>query len=120
MVNFTPPNLTINEAACQETLKRLKEAFWCTRLRLLTKSVLLSHDNTGLHSAAITVCLLNSWSWEILPDLAPSETHLFSKMRKHLRGQYFHYSEDVQNKVKKMVTCPGSIFFLYEQIDVSL
>jgi hypothetical protein len=101
MVSFTPPSSTINEAACQETLKRLKEAIRCKRPGLFTKGVLLLHDNAGLHSAVITLHLLNSWSWEILPDLAPSDFHLFSKMRKYLRQQCFQSSEDVQNKAKK-------------------
>jgi hypothetical protein len=47
----------------------LKEAFWCKRKGLLTKAVLLLHDNAGLQ---------NSWRWKILPDLAPSDFHLFS------------------------------------------
>jgi transposase len=76
---------------------------------LLTKGlgVLLLHDNAPTHSAAATVNLLNSWSWEILPhppyspDLAPSGFHIFPKMKKHLRGQLFNSNEDVQNEVKK-------------------
>jgi transposase len=61
--------------------------------------------------------LLNSWGWKILPhppyspDLALSDFHLFSKMKKHLRGQRFHCNEDVQNDVK---TCPGRIFSMKE------
>jgi transposase len=53
------------------------------------------------------VNLLKSWGWEILPhppynpDLAPSDFHLFPKVKKHLRGQLFHSNEDVQNEVKK-------------------
>jgi hypothetical protein len=76
----------------------------------LTKGVLLLQDNAGVHSAAPTVYLLNSWSWEILPDLAPSDFHLFSKMRKHLRVQCFHSSEDVQNKVKKWLHAQDAFF----------
>jgi histone-lysine N-methyltransferase SETMAR len=42
--------------------------------------------------------LLNSWGWEILPhppyspDLAPSDFDLFSKMKKHLTGEPFHFN----------------------------
>jgi transposase len=65
------------------------------------------HDNARRHNAAATVNLLNSYGWEILPrptyspDLATPDFHLFPKMIKHLRGQCFHSSEDVQNEVKK-------------------
>jgi hypothetical protein len=37
LVDFTPPGSTINEAAYQETVKRLKEAIQCKRPGLLTK-----------------------------------------------------------------------------------
>jgi hypothetical protein len=47
LVDFTPPSSTINAAACQETLKRLKEAIQHKRPGLLTKvlGVLLLHDS---------------------------------------------------------------------------
>jgi hypothetical protein len=63
------------------------------------------------------VNLFNSWSWEILPhppcspDLAPSDFHLFPKMKKHLRGQCFHSNEDVQNEVKKWLHAQDTFFF---------
>jgi hypothetical protein len=47
LVDFTPPSSTINAAAYQETLKRLKEAIRRKIPELLTKGlrVLLLHDN---------------------------------------------------------------------------
>jgi transposase len=86
---------------------------------LLTKGlgVLLLHDNARPHSAAPTVNLLYSWGWEIVPhpayspDLAPSDFHLFQKMKKHLRGQRFHSNEDVQNEVKKWLRAQDEFFF---------
>jgi hypothetical protein len=47
------------------------------------------------------------------PDLAPLEFHLLPKMKKHLRGQCFHFNEDVQNEVKKWL-CAQEAFFFYE------
>jgi transposase len=103
LVDFTPPGSTINATACKETLKRLKEAIRCKRPGLLTKGLvlLLLHNNARPHSAE------SLWGSEILPhppyssDLALSNFHLFPKMKKHLRGQRFHSSEDVENQVKK-------------------
>jgi hypothetical protein len=92
LVDFTPSGSTINVAAYQETLKRLKEAIRRKRPGLLTKGLVvpLVHDNARPHSSAATVNLLNSWGWEILPqppysaDLAPSYFHLFPRMKKHI------------------------------------
>jgi transposase len=79
--------------------------------------VLLLHDHLRPHSAAATVNLLNSWGWEIIPhpphspDLAPSVFHLLLKIKKHLRGQRFHSSEDVQTEVKKWLLEQDAFFF---------
>jgi hypothetical protein len=65
-------------------------------------------------SDAATVNLLNSWRWEILPhppyspDLAPSDFHLFPKMKKHLTYKRFH-----SNEVKKWLHAQDA-FFSYE------
>jgi histone-lysine N-methyltransferase SETMAR len=117
LVDFTPPGST-NADAYQETLKRLKEVIRRKRPGLLTKGlgVLLLHDNSRPHSAAATVNLWNSWGWEILPhppyspDFAPSAFHLFPKTKKHLRGQRFHSTEDVQNEAKKWLRAQDDIF----------
>jgi transposase len=63
------------------------------------------------------VYLLKSWGLKILPhsptspDLAPLDFHLFPKIKKHLRGQCFYSSEDVQNEVKKWLWAQQAFFF---------
>jgi histone-lysine N-methyltransferase SETMAR len=84
--DYTPPGSTINAAAYQETLKRLKEAIWENRPGLLTTRFFL-HDSARPQNAATTMNLLKSWGWEIVPhppnssDLALSDFHLFPKMK---------------------------------------
>jgi len=118
--DYTPPSSTINAAAYQETLKRLKEAIWKNRPGLLTTGVLL-HDNAQPHSAVTTVHLLNSWGWEIVPhptyspDLAPSDFHLFPKMK-----STSEVSDSSPVKMFKMKTRNGYLPrapFLYEGLD---
>jgi histone-lysine N-methyltransferase SETMAR len=99
LVDITPSSSTINAAAYQETLKRLKEAIQKKRPVLLTTVLLLLHDNARPHRAAATMSLLNPWCCEILPhpqyspDMAPSDFHLFPKRKGISRGQQFHSSE---------------------------
>jgi hypothetical protein len=120
LVDFTPRGSTINAAVSQETPRRLMEAIRRKRPGLLTKGlgVLLLHHNARSHNTAATVNLLNSWGCEILPhpiyslDLAPSDFHLFPKMKKILRSQRFHSNEDVQNEVKKWLRAQDVFFFL--------
>jgi len=93
LLHFSPPNETVNSAAYQATLKKLKRAVQCKRPQMLDKRVLLLHDNARPHTACATVNLLERWSWEILehppysPDLAPSDFHLLPNMKKHLRAK---------------------------------
>jgi hypothetical protein len=86
MVDFTPPGSTINAAAFQKTLKKLKKAIQKKRPEYLTTRILLWHDNARPLSAAATVNLLKTWFWEILPhpphspNLALSDFHLSPKI----------------------------------------
>jgi len=106
MVDFTPPGSTINTAAYQETLKKLKEAIRKNRPGFLNTGFLLWHNNARPRSVAATVNLLISWCWEILPhpsyspDLALSDFRLCPKINEHLSGQRFHSNDDIQIEVK--------------------
>jgi len=77
LLNFAPPNETVNSAAYQATLKNLKRAVQRKRPQMSDKMVLFLHDNVQPHTAHVTVNLLEQWGWEILehppysPDLAP-------------------------------------------------
>ena len=58
----------------------------------LTKSVLLLHDNTRLHSVAPTVEEIKQLKFKIFPhlpyrpDLAPSDYHTFGPTKETLHG----------------------------------
>jgi transposase len=114
LVDFTPPGSTIKAAACQKTIKT-QGGYLAQETRLLTKGlgVLSLHNNAEPHNAATTANFLNSWGWEILPhppyssDLAPSDFHLFPKMKKQ---QCFHSNEDVQNEVTKWLRAQDAFF----------
>jgi len=54
---------------------------------MLTKGVVLLHDDARPHTAARTNASIKLFNWEIFnhppysPDLAPSDYHLFTKMK---------------------------------------
>ena len=68
---------------------------------MLTKCVILLHDQVRLHTNA----LIKLFSWEIFdhppysPDLAPSDYHLFTKMKVWLDTQRFHTIEELMDGV---------------------
>jgi hypothetical protein len=71
---------------------------------MLTKGVVLLHDNARPHTAACINALIKCFNWEIFnhpsysPDLAPSDYHLFSKMV-WLATQQFHSNEELMDGV---------------------
>ncbi|UYV63884.1 hypothetical protein LAZ67_2005884 [Cordylochernes scorpioides] len=66
-----------------KVLTKLRAAIKRKRLGLLSRKVLLVHDNARPHAARTTQTLLENLKWEIFthppysPDLAPSDFHLF-------------------------------------------
>jgi len=58
LLHFSPPNETVNSAAYQATLKKLKRAVQRKRPQKSPKRVLLLHDNARPHTAHATVNLL--------------------------------------------------------------
>ena len=79
---------TINSARYSDLLANsLKPAVRTKRRGLLSKKVLLLHDNAHPHTASQTVETINHLGFEVLehpaysPDLAPSDYHLFGPLK---------------------------------------
>jgi hypothetical protein len=70
---------------------------------MLTRGVCLLHDNAHPHTARAMQELLQSFKWEVLahpphrPDLAPSNYHLFAKLKESLAGKTSTDDDDVQD-----------------------
>lgn len=72
---------------------------------MLTKGVVLLHDNARPHVSNRTTAVIKEFGWYVLdhppyrPDVAPSDYHLFSALEKHLGGQKFQSDEEGQEAV---------------------
>ncbi|GFU24441.1 histone-lysine N-methyltransferase SETMAR [Trichonephila clavipes] len=86
---------TINSEVYCRTLKKLKGALQNKRHGLLSSGVVLLHDNALPHTAVRTREVLRKFKWDVFqhppysPDLAPSDYHLFTAMKKWLGGKAF-------------------------------
>jgi transposase len=84
---------------------------------MFTKGVVLLHDNARLHTAARTTALIKSFKWEIFdhppysPDLAPSDYHLFSKMKVWLGTQHFYSNEELMDGVNNWLNILAAKWF---------
>jgi hypothetical protein len=74
---------------------------------MLTSSVLVIHyESARPHTAARTRALLDCVNWELFdrppysPDLAPSDCHVFTYLKKCLESQRFNNNEELMEGVK--------------------
>ncbi|UYV79402.1 hypothetical protein LAZ67_17002480 [Cordylochernes scorpioides] len=102
LVDYLPPNTTVNAARYCEVLTKLRAAIKRKRPGLLSRKVLLVHDNARPHADRTTQTLLENFKWKIFthlpysPDLAPSDFHLFPALKLHLGGMFFANDDEVQ------------------------
>ena len=72
---------------------------------MLSKEVLLHHDNARPHTAAGTVETVQQLGFELLEhppyslDLVPSDYHIFGPLKGALRGHRFTSDEEVKEAV---------------------
>jgi len=98
-------------------VKELKPAIRLKRRGLLSKRVLLLHDNARPHTAAHTVDTLRDLKFEVLKhppyslDLAQSDFNLFGPMKEHLQGLKFA-DDEVMEAVQNWLKATPKSFFL--------
>ncbi|KAJ4427620.1 hypothetical protein ANN_25268 [Periplaneta americana] len=104
-LDFMPKGTTINANRYCETLRKLRRAIQNKRRGMLSRGAVLLHDNARPHTAASTRELLDQFCWEIFdhppysPDLAPSDFHLFTKLKDFLGGTRFGSDEELKKTV---------------------
>lgn len=92
LVDVLPRGDTINSETYCETLKKLRRAIQNKRRGMLSKRIVLLHNNARPHVANRTQGLITSFGWEQFdhppysPDLVPSDYHMFLQLKKHLGG----------------------------------
>jgi len=111
------PGTTITSEVYCETLNKIRSSIQNKRRGMLTKGVVLLHDNARPHTAARTNALIKLFNWEIfdhppyIPDLAPSDYNLFTKMKVWLAIQRFHTKEQLMDGVNNWVHKLAAPFF---------
>jgi histone-lysine N-methyltransferase SETMAR len=107
LVEFMPQGTIISAESYCATLRRLWYAIQNRRRGLLSSSVMLLHDNARLYAAARMQAMLQEFGWEVFehpaysPYLAPSDFHLFPKLKEFLGGRHFKSDEEVKDAVKE-------------------
>jgi len=117
-VHFQEKGQTVTCARYSDVLVyKMKPAIRSKHQGLLSKRVLLLHDNTRQHTAAHSVDTLHALKFEVLkhppysPDLAPLDFHLFGPIKEHLQGQKFA-DDEVMEAVQSRLKATSKSFFL--------
>jgi len=114
LADFLEKETTINSQRYIETLTSLKRRIERTGIR---NETLLQHDNARPHTSATTRDEIQRVELSVLPhppyspDLAPSDFHLFPKLKEHLKGQHFSCDEEVKSAVRKWFQKQNTNFF---------
>ena len=113
-----PCNTTINADAYCVTLRRLRKAIQNRRRGILSRVIVLIHDNARPHTARQTQTLLHDeFHWDTFdnppysPDLAPSDFYLFSKIKEHLAGKRFTDDEALQHVVVDWLNSQAAVWY---------
>jgi len=116
LTEFMAPGTTITSRVYCETLNKLWRLIQNKRRGMLSKGVVLLH-NARPHTAVQTNALMKLFNWEIFdhspysPDLAPSDYHLFTKMKVWLATQRFHTNEELVDGVNTWLHNLAAPFF---------
>ncbi|GFT58728.1 mariner Mos1 transposase [Trichonephila clavipes] len=114
LIDFLECVVTINSERYGQTLRNLRRAVQNKRRRQLTSKILLLHDNVRPHTANCTQELLNLFKWEVFPHppyspyLAPSDFHLFLRMKNWLATQRFDGDKGLRVRVTEWLRWQAS------------
>ena len=109
---------TVTSAMYADLLKNhLHPAIKSKPHELLNTDVLLQHDNAWPHTTRSTVATIQDLSLECLPqtlylpDLAPSDFHVFGPLKEAMGGMSFRSDEEVQQAVHEWLHSQPKDFF---------
>lgn len=117
MIDWLPEGQTINSAYYIDQLKRLREKIKEQRRGKLTHGILLLHDNARPHTSHETEAAIKELGFKVMPhpayspDLAPSDFHLFAKMKEPLRGKSYGNLSALASAINQWVKATPIQFF---------
>ncbi len=98
--------MNVTSASYFDTLVRLQMVIKEKHCRLLSRGVILHHDNMSSHTTSLTQTLVRNMKWKILkhssysPDLTPLDFHVFLSLKGDLGGKHIEMEEELKNARK--------------------
>lgn len=117
VLDFLLKRGTINSTLYCQALQWLRTAIKNKRCGILSSSIMLLHDNAQWHISCETTTLLRKFWWEVLQympyslDMLPCDYHLFSPLKKCLRGWRFPSEAELRDCVTNWLLSQHRDFF---------
>ena len=118
LTEYLPRGTTINGPYYASIIERLRSVILEKRPRSkVSRGVLLLHDNAPIHKCNIVQAAIRQAGFIELnhpaysPDIAPTDYHLFSNLKKFLRGKNFSSDDEAITTVEDYLTDLNSEFF---------
>lgn len=117
LIDFKERNTVVNAAYYSDLLRQLRQKIIEKRRGKITRGVRLLHDNSPVHTAAISKSTVKECGFIEInhppysPDLAPSDYFLFSKLKSDLRGKKFNNDEEIKQAVYDHFDSKDSAYF---------
>jgi histone-lysine N-methyltransferase SETMAR len=117
LTDYLPRGITINGPYYASMIERLRSAILEKRRGKVSRGVLLLHDNASVHKSKVVQAVIRQSAFIELnhpaysPDIAPSDYHLFSNLKKFLRGKNFNSDDEAITVVEDYLTDLHSDFF---------
>ena len=118
LIDYLPKGQTTNAEYYSSLLVQLKDILKEKRRRKFTKVALFLHDNTPAHGALGTQKKLTYLGFQCIDhppyslDLAPSDYHLFPRLKKQLKDRHFSSDAEVNAAADTWLDGQFSEFFL--------
>lgn len=118
LIDYKDKGVSITGDYYANILHNLRCAIKEKRRGMLTKGVLLLHDNAPVHKARIVMAAIRKCQFEELhhpaysPDLAPSDYFLFPNLKKDLRGKKYDDNSQLISAVNDHFEGKDEMYYL--------
>ena len=117
LIDYLQKGQTINGTYYASLLTQLREKIKTKRRRKPTKGVFFHQHNTPVHKSVIAMAAIHDCGFLLIehppysPDLAPSDFHLFPKLKTAISDTHFQSDDDVIHAVDDFLNGQGKDFF---------
>ena len=118
MIDYLAKGKTINGIYYADLIEKLRIAIKQKRPGKLSKTVIFHQDNAPSHKSAVAMAAIRKAGFEMLdhppysPDLAPSDYHLFPRMKRAISGRRFSTDQEVIEEVEFYFNQQDKAFYM--------